>query len=405
MRKGLLAGLILLNGIFVFGQAGTGYIQDLAGTVELKAPGTAVWSAAQRGARIYKDTAISTGFKSTALIVVGNSTILVRALSRMTLADLQSSQGNEEVLLDLQAGRIRTEVRPPVGNRTSFVVRGPTATASVRGTSFDFDGVNLSVDEGSVHVTGGDGLGVYVGAGHGSISDPQTGRTTGPADLFWAELTLGSPAAARRTGAETAEGTVTIQFGPGSGWARTSFTPELISGFHYQLEFRRPGSQLISRSVPQGTRNINLKLPQGNWTVTARAYDSGNVLRAAGRTTAAVTTGNTALSITMGASNVNLGGLTVSAGLLSLSPSFTPDQTNYTMGGILAFSSSINITAVTSDPNASITINGEPVPSGTTKTVSDLSMFGGTVTIQIVVTAQDGISTKTYTITANRNFL
>jgi hypothetical protein len=227
--------------------------------------------------------------------------------------------------------------------------------------------------------------------------------------LFWAELTLGRPVAALRSPEDRtpkeAEGTVTIQFGPGSSWARTSFTPEMISGFHYQLEFRRPGSQVISRSVPQGTRSTNLTLAQGNWTVTARAYDSGNVLKAAGRITAAVTAGNTALSVPMGASNANLGGLTVSAGLLSLSPSFAPDQTNYTMGGILAFSSSINITAAASDSNAAITINGEPVRSGTTKTINDLSMFGGTVTIQIVVTAQDGITAKTYTVTANRNFI
>ncbi|MDR3336733.1 MAG: cadherin-like beta sandwich domain-containing protein [Treponema sp.] len=50
-----------------------------------------------------------------------------------------------------------------------------------------------------------------------------------------------------------------------------------------------------------------------------------------------------------------------------------------------------------------MTINGDPVRSGTTKTISDLTMFGGTVTILIVVTAQDGMSAKTYTVTANRN--
>jgi hypothetical protein len=403
MRKGLIAGLILLNGILIFGQ--TASIRDLSGTVELKAPGTSAWVAAQRGARIYKDTTISTGFKSTALIAVGNSTILVRALTRLTLAELQSSQGNEEVRIELQTGRIRTEVNPPVGNRTSFVVRSPTATASVRGTSFDFDGVNLKVDEGTVHVAGGDGLGAYVGPGHEAISDPQTGRTAGPAELFWAELTLGRPAAYRADVAAEAESTVTIQFGPGSDWARTNFSQELISSFHYQLEFRKPGSQTITRSVPQGTKNITLQLPQGNWTVTARAYDSSNVQRAGGRIAAALTQKNTQLSIPMGSSHTNLGGLTVTAGLLSLSPAFSPGETNYTMSGILALSSSINITATAADPNASITINEEAIRSGTTKTISDLSMFGGTVTIQIVVTAQDRITTKTYTVTVNRTFI
>jgi hypothetical protein len=73
------------------------------------------------------------------------------------------------------------------------------------------------------------------------------------------------------------------------------------------------------------------------------------------------------------------------------------------MSGILALSSIVNITAVVSDSTAAMTINGERIRSGETKTVSDLSMFGGAVTIRIVVTAQDGVHTKTYTVTATRN--
>jgi hypothetical protein len=38
------------------------------------------------------------------------------------------------------------------GQTIDFKVRSPTATASVRGTSFEFDGVNLIVDRGSVQL-------------------------------------------------------------------------------------------------------------------------------------------------------------------------------------------------------------------------------------------------------------
>ncbi|MDR3337856.1 MAG: FecR family protein, partial [Treponema sp.] len=298
MKNWFIAGMaILLNGALLFGQAGTAYIQDFAGMVELKAPGAAEWVAVQRGARIGKDTMISTGFKSTALIALENSTLIVRPLTRLSLEDLQNVQGNESVRLNLQTGRVRAEVRPPAGGKTDFTVRTPLASASVRGTSFDFDGVNLSVDEGRVYVTGKDGVGVYVGAGHGSASNPETGRTAGPAELFWAELTLASPAtAAGRTrpavgrtrpeaagGArpEATEGTVTVQLDPESGWAQ-AFTPEVISGFHYELEFRKTDGRVINRGVPQGTGSIDLTLALGEWTATARAYDSGNVLKAAG---------------------------------------------------------------------------------------------------------------------------
>jgi hypothetical protein len=101
--------------------------------------------------------------------------------------------------------------------------------------------------------------------------------------------------------------------------------------------------------------------------------------------------------------NADLRGLTIDAGFLfTISPDFAPSITKYTMDGILSFSSSIDITAVTSDTNATMTINGAVVRSGRTKTVDGLEMLGGTIIIPIVVTAPDGKTTKTYTITANR---
>jgi hypothetical protein len=139
---------------------------------------------------------ISTGFRSTALIVLTNSTLLVRPLTRLSIEEIQNIQGNETVRLGLQTGRIRADVKAPPGGRTDFTIRSPIATASVRGTSFDFDGVNLRVDEGMVHVTGGDGTAAYVGAGHEAVSDPVTGRTAGAVETAKAELTPALPGAA-----------------------------------------------------------------------------------------------------------------------------------------------------------------------------------------------------------------
>jgi hypothetical protein len=48
--------------------------------------------------------------------------------------------------------------------------------------------VNLQVDEGRVHVTSGDNSAVYVGAGHQAVSNPQTGRTMGAAEMVREEL-------------------------------------------------------------------------------------------------------------------------------------------------------------------------------------------------------------------------
>jgi hypothetical protein len=173
-----------------------GYIRDVFGTVELKGPGGAGWTAARAGQRVTKDTVISTGFKSTALVALGNSTVTVRPLTRLSVEEILNIQGNETVSLSLRSGRIRADVTAPAGGRTDFTVRSPIATASVRGTSFEFDGVNLRVDEGLVHVTGGDGTAVYVGAGHEAASDPVTGRTAGQAETAKAELVPALPEAA-----------------------------------------------------------------------------------------------------------------------------------------------------------------------------------------------------------------
>jgi hypothetical protein len=198
MKRRFIAGTMLLLGAFLFAQeAGPGgaYIQEFTGTVELKTSGTAEWRAVRKGDRINKDTMISTGFNSTALIVLENSTLTVRPLTRLNLEELQNTRGNELVNLHLQTGRIRAEVSPPTGGKTNFTVRSPVATASVRGTAFDFDGVNLRVDQGQVHVTGKDGIGVRVGAGHESVSNPVTGGTRGAMEMVRAELTFSLPAA------------------------------------------------------------------------------------------------------------------------------------------------------------------------------------------------------------------
>jgi hypothetical protein len=165
------------------------YIRDCVGTVEVRAPGAAAWTPAKIGQSISESTWISTGFRSTAVIVLGNSSLVVRPVTRLSLEELRKMQGTDEIKVYLQTGRVRAEVRPPAGGKTSFTVRSPIATASVRGTSFDFDGVNLRVDQGLVHVTGGDTSSVYVGAGHQAVSNPETGRTAGPAEMVRAELT------------------------------------------------------------------------------------------------------------------------------------------------------------------------------------------------------------------------
>ena len=147
-RKILLTVITLLCGAALFAQ--TGRIKELAGTVELKHAGAAAFVPAKAGDAVPKDTIVSTGFKSSALIEAGSSVITVRPLTRLSFAELASSGGTETINVNLQTGRVRVDVNPPVGTRTVMSVRGPSATASVRGTSFEFDTYSITVLHGKV---------------------------------------------------------------------------------------------------------------------------------------------------------------------------------------------------------------------------------------------------------------
>ena len=157
----IFIALILLCKAGLFAQSGV--IKELAGTVELKQAGAAAFVPAKTGDRVAKDTIVSTGFKSSALIEVGSSLIAVRPLTRLTLAEISTSAGSETINVNLQTGRVRVDVNPPAGTKASMEVRGPNATASVRGTSFSFDTYTITVHHGKVafisnrNVSGGPG--------------------------------------------------------------------------------------------------------------------------------------------------------------------------------------------------------------------------------------------------------
>jgi hypothetical protein len=194
--KTTIAGLMILLGTGVlFAQEGSpAFIRDLSGTVEVKAPGAATWNPARQGQELQRNTLVSTGFKSSVVIVLGNSTLTVQPLTRLSLEELIQIGTTEKVNVHLRIGRIRADVKPPVGGATEFTVRSPSATASVRGTIFDFDGIRLSVDEGRVHVTGGDRSGTYVGTGGRVLMDIESGRTASAAETAKEALVPALPA-------------------------------------------------------------------------------------------------------------------------------------------------------------------------------------------------------------------
>jgi hypothetical protein len=210
-------GFFLLMGAALL-SAQTAYIQETSGTVEVKAPGAAEWKTAVPGQELEPASLVSTGFRSTALVRIGNSTITLRPLTRLSLEAITAAQNDEELVLNLRSGRVRADVRPPAGGRMNFSVRAPTVTASVRGTVFEFDGLRLSVEEGRLHLGGENAMGTYVGAGHSTEFNPETGSSVPVAEVLKEALTPPLPAGVDELQAAQAAALLRTGLGIGFYW-------------------------------------------------------------------------------------------------------------------------------------------------------------------------------------------
>jgi hypothetical protein len=93
-------------------------------------------------------------------------------------------------------------------------------------------------------------------------------------------------------------------------------------------------------------------------------------------------------------SNAQLSGLVVSDGSIA----FDPAQTLYNLNvGFMV--ASLQITPTLANANATVTVDGQSVASGAPASVS---LVGGANNIDVVITAEDGTSTLTYTLAVDR---
>jgi hypothetical protein len=205
MKKTVCAIFMILAGTNIFAQSGV--IKEITGQVELKAPGSTSFVAAKAGDILAEDTIISTDFKSVALIEVGSATLTVRPLTRLTLTEIRASAETEILSVNLQAGRVRVDLNPPAGLKASASVSSNVASASARGTSFEFDTRNLQVTEGNVIFRGTIGQGAPVSAGS-NVSLSQSGSAVNP-------VTYGAEALRPQSPVGTEQNTTPVVIPPG----------------------------------------------------------------------------------------------------------------------------------------------------------------------------------------------
>lgn len=133
------------------------------------------------------------------------------------------------------------------------------------------------------------------------------------------------------------------------------------------------------------------------YTVTSNTQIIATVGAGASGMVAVTNAGTTFYLVGLGvnSTNANLSALTLSKG--TLSPQFAASTVNYTAS---VTAPSISITPRVAQSNATVTVNGTTVANNTASAAIPLNL--GSNPISIVVTAQDGISTKTYSVDVTR---
>ena len=130
--KKIVTILVLLAVVF-YSFALDGIVMEVLGKVEKQVDNS--WIALKKGDVLVPGDIVSTGFKSEAVISIGESVITVKALTRMTIEQLYEKNKNHVSSVYLDVGSVSADVKPVTNKRVGFTVKTPAVTASVRGTA------------------------------------------------------------------------------------------------------------------------------------------------------------------------------------------------------------------------------------------------------------------------------
>lgn len=148
MKKILIALVCLFSLSSLFSEA---KVVDFYGKVKVKLDGKPSWQSITPNMVIPDNATVSTGFNSGITLELENKTTLdVMPLTRMTIDEISKSGDTIKTSLLLQGGKIKADVKTVKGTINDFKIKSPVATASVRGTAFEFSGNTLRVIRGEV---------------------------------------------------------------------------------------------------------------------------------------------------------------------------------------------------------------------------------------------------------------
>jgi hypothetical protein len=344
----------------------------------IKVNGTAVTSGAASGA-----IALAVGSTTISVVVTAQDgttkstytvTVTRAASADATLSALSLSQGT----LSPSFASGTTAYTASVANGVSSLTVTPTATQADATIKVNGSAVTSGSASGAIALAvGANTIAVVVTAQDGTTKSTYTVTVTraGSSTSSLSALTLSS-------------GTLSPSFASGT----TAYTASVANGV---------ASLKVTPTATQADATIKV-----NGTAVASGSASGTIALAVGSNTISIVVtaqdGVTSTTYTVtvtraGSSTSSLSALSLSSG--TLSPSFASGTTAYT-ASVANGVASLKVTPTATQADATIKVNGTAVASGSAS--GTIALAVGSNTISVVVTAQDGTTKSTYTVTVTR---
>ena len=271
---------------------------------------------------------------------------------------------------------------------TSYTASVPFTTTSLNVTPTVAD-ATASVTVNGVAVTSGNASGaIALAVGSNTITTVVTAQDGTTTSTYTTTVTRAAASGNNQLGAlSLSSGTLAPVFASGT----TGYTASVGNA---------TTSLTVTPTVADATASVTV-----NGVATTSGNASGAIALNVGSNTITVTVtaqNGTPLSYTVtvtraASSNADLSALSLSSG--TLAPAFAAGTTSYT-ASVSNATTSLTVTPTVAAGTSSITVNGVATTSGNASGAIALNV--GSNTLTTVVTAQDGTTTKTYTVTVTR---
>jgi len=339
-------------------------------------------------------TAVASGTNSVAIpLVVGNNTItfLVTAqdgttTSTYTLAVTRVSSVSTLSGLAMSSGTLSPSFATAT---TSYTATVPNATTSITVTPTVTDPTATIKVNGTTVVSGTNSAALPLAMGTNTITTVVTAQDGTTTSTYTITVTRIS-SVSTLSGLVLSSGTLNPTFVP----ATTSYIASVTNAttsitVRPTVTDQAATVKVNGATVTSGTNSAAIPLVVGNNTITVLVTAQDGI-----------TTSTYTLTVTRLSTVSTLSSLVPSSG--TLSPSFATATTSYT-ASVTNATTSISVRPTLTDPTATVKVNGTSVASGTNS--GSLPLVAGNNTISVQVTAQDGITKTTYTITVTRAYL